>query len=97
MMDKLELVFARRGDAPEPTDEFPLLLITRRANDFLTPRGGTIPSWRESAPTIRPASTPRIWTASVSVAASLSRSGHSTAIFRPRWRRMPGCGGAPFP
>lgn len=39
MMNELDLVFANRGDAPDPTDEFPLLLITRRSNDFYNSTG----------------------------------------------------------
>ena len=39
MMQELDQILASRGDVPEPTNEFPLLLITRRDNDFYNSTG----------------------------------------------------------
>src|SRR5690606_9220928 len=39
MMNELDLACAYRGDAPDPTDDFPQLLLTRRSNDFYNSTG----------------------------------------------------------
>jgi len=43
MMAELATVFARRGDLPQPSDDYPLLLTPRRTNDVLNSIGRTNP------------------------------------------------------
>jgi anaerobic selenocysteine-containing dehydrogenase len=43
MLDELQTVFERRGDLPQPNNDFPLLLVARRTNEVLNSIGRTNP------------------------------------------------------
>src|SRR5690606_15325922 len=97
MMNELDLVFANRGDAPDPTDEFPLLLITRRSNDFYNSTGRHNPGWGGGVPTIPPTCTPTISNGSASTVATPSGCDRNRAFSRPSPPGIHGYDRAPCP
>lgn len=50
MMAELDAIFALRGDVPEPTAKYPLVFITRRANDYYNSTGRHNPQLRAKTP-----------------------------------------------
>jgi anaerobic selenocysteine-containing dehydrogenase len=50
MMAELGEIFATRGDVPEPGPEYPLVLITRRANEFYNTTGRHNPALSKRRP-----------------------------------------------